>query len=79
MEKKKKDSMGSSGILALGDYSFTPLGARSALIAAALIATTYLDCSFKKGRKGHKETFDKVTAELAVMGNGPKRWSPFQG
>ena len=48
--------MGNIGILALGDYSFTPLDARSALIATALIATTYLDCSFKKGRilEGHK-------------------------
>ena len=78
--------MGNIGILALGDYSFTPLDARSALIATALIATTYLDCSFKKGRQGEflkvtkeTETFDNLTAELAVMGNGPKRWSPFQG
>ena len=50
LRREKKYSMGNIGILALGDYSFTPLDARSALIATALIATTYLDCSFKKGR-----------------------------
>ena len=41
--------MGRIGILAFGDYSFTPLDARSALIPTALIATNYLGFEEKEG------------------------------
>ena len=60
------------GILAFGDYSFTPLDARSAFIASALIATTYLDCTFKKFTKvaRKKKAFYNLTAELAMVEEG---------
>ena len=74
-EEKKNHSMVNIGILALGDYSFTPLDARSALIATALIATTYLDCSFKKGRilEGHKRNRNLWQSDCWAGSHG--KWS----